>query len=381
MLRSRHVIFVHGMLGWGPADFFGLLPYWGRALPCFGPQLHAHEAKCGPVSSLHDRACELFAQIHGARVDYGAEHSEKAGHARFSRDYTGLGFAPDWSAKNPVVLIGHSAGATTCLALQKLLSEDFWGVGSTADWIEAVVSIAGCLNGSLLAYRICDDATGRMTGRPSDLVASGLGVASALLALGKRPLYDFHLEHWTDGRDGGLRALDATEFVSGDDNLAHDTTLQGAQALARDFVCAPETYYFSFVACATKDDHSPDRDMSLRLRRLSRYQANRPDFAAAPIEGWGEGDLAIDRWRANDGVISSISQRYPIGAPVGGEGIFDREGGFTPGCWYFENLNDALGAPFDHLDAVHGGPTKLSRASRRAHREFYRRLNALLLSL
>jgi hypothetical protein len=74
---------------------------------------------------------------------------------------------PSWSAESPVILIGHSAGAQTCLRLQALLARDFWNVGASADWIEAVVSVAGVLNGSLLAYRLgCDKRCGLLTGLP-----------------------------------------------------------------------------------------------------------------------------------------------------------------------------------------------------------------------
>jgi triacylglycerol lipase len=51
-----------------------------------------HYASMGPVSSNHDRACELYAQIKGLVVDYGANHSAFYKHARFGKNYTGKGF-------------------------------------------------------------------------------------------------------------------------------------------------------------------------------------------------------------------------------------------------------------------------------------------------
>ncbi len=75
-------------------------PIGGDALDQIGEPFVVHEAKVGPVSSFHDRACELFAQIGGGRVDYGARHSSEARHARYSRQYA-VPFAPDWSKKNP----------------------------------------------------------------------------------------------------------------------------------------------------------------------------------------------------------------------------------------------------------------------------------------
>ena len=53
-----------------------------------------HYASVGPVSSNYDRACELYAQIKGTRVDYGQVHSQRYGHARYGKDYTGRGLYP-----------------------------------------------------------------------------------------------------------------------------------------------------------------------------------------------------------------------------------------------------------------------------------------------
>jgi triacylglycerol lipase len=118
-VKAKHIVFVPGLFGWGPGELGGF-PYWGGALkPFAGTSFSTHEAKCGPISSFHDRACEVFARIKGTKVDYGAGHSANEGHARFSRDYTGRGFVPDWSKANPVILIGHSAGAARLVGTGK----------------------------------------------------------------------------------------------------------------------------------------------------------------------------------------------------------------------------------------------------------------------
>ena len=65
-----------------------------------------------PYGSAWDRACELYAQLYGERVDYGCRHSERYGHERFGRDYSDCPLI-----RNPkdamLVLIGHSFGGTT----------------------------------------------------------------------------------------------------------------------------------------------------------------------------------------------------------------------------------------------------------------------------
>src|SRR6202035_952492 len=174
-MKSKNIVFVPGLFGWGPAELGGLL-YWGDALAQFEGVFNTHEVKCGPISSFHDRACELFAQIKGAEVDYGEQHSKEAGHARKprDRDYSGKPFVRNWSADNPVILIGHSAGAQTCLQLQQLLAGDLWKYGSNAQWVEAIVSIAGVLNGSTVTYLAgCDQATGKLKHLPSFFIQKG----------------------------------------------------------------------------------------------------------------------------------------------------------------------------------------------------------------
>ncbi|ARN83189.1 hypothetical protein B1812_21275 [Methylocystis bryophila] len=379
------------MGGWGPEDLGGLYPYWGDALRQMGSPFRVFEAKCGPISSLHDRACEVFAQIKGTRIDYGEAHSEEAGHARFSRDFTGRGFLSDWSEDNPVILIGHSAGAPTALLFQKLLAQDFWGVGSNANWIEGIVSIAGALNGSTLAYNLCNDATGRLQARPSALVGQALSLLSRVLHFGSPPLFDLHLDQWTGMGEGSDRAAFG-RFAASDDNLLHDMTLHGARRTLEHCETFEESYYLSLVACATSPGRRlpflapverPDLAMIVRQPYGGLYICHRGEFAAPPIDGWGEGDLTMEQWRANDGCVNTISQRYPFLAgrhPIGGEGVFlnDRLG---PGGWFYENLEDATGRKFDHLDPVHGALTRTSAAQREAHRKLYTKLYWRLLSL
>ncbi|WP_157234944.1 lipase-like domain-containing protein [Methylosinus sp. LW4] len=394
-MKSSNVVFVHGLMGWGPNDLGGL-PYWGDAPAQFSPRFRAHLAKCGPLNSVHDCACELFAQIVGARIDYGESHSALAGHARFSRDYSGRGFVGNWSAENPVILIGHSAGAQTCRMLQNLLAQDFWGVGSNAEWVEAIVGVAGALNGSTLAYRYCDEEHGKLKMLPSALVAGALSVVSALSRLGASRLYDLHLDHWAREEQAGeafLRRLDATYFIESGDNLGFDVTLHGAARLNQSMETFANCLYLSLVSSATREGrflnlpflrarHRPVRSMELTMRDTAAHIATRPEFSVAPTPDWGSGDLTMDLWRENDGVVNTISQRYPfIGRahPVGGEGIFGFEDRLEPGKWRYHRLDEMFGMAFDHNDATHGACMKpLEKGRREVQRELYRRLANVL---
>ena len=61
MKNKFPVVLVHGILGFG-GDELGELNYWGIAMRTHSSQ-KKFEASVGPISSAHDRACELLAQI------------------------------------------------------------------------------------------------------------------------------------------------------------------------------------------------------------------------------------------------------------------------------------------------------------------------------
>ena len=69
MSNNYPVIFVHGIMGFGPEEL-GPLRYWGTAFQVPSP-LPRYEASLGPISSAHDRACELAAQIKGGGMKIG----------------------------------------------------------------------------------------------------------------------------------------------------------------------------------------------------------------------------------------------------------------------------------------------------------------------
>ena len=81
------------MFGWGDSVGINKIsPYWGATTGNLITYLSSVGYECcaasvGPVSSAWDCACELYAQLTGTRVDYGAAHSKKCLHDRFGRKY------------------------------------------------------------------------------------------------------------------------------------------------------------------------------------------------------------------------------------------------------------------------------------------------------
>jgi len=381
-LKSRKIIFVHGIFGWGENE----LPfsYWGDALAQFAAsRFEAHEVKCGPVRSFHDRACELFAQIKGGAFIYGktpgGTSAKRSVVPRSERKHVAGPLLSDWSADNPVILVGHSAGAHTCLTLQRLLKDDYFGVGSNPDWVEAVICISGVLNGSTLAYMFgCDTVTGVLTDNPERLIRATVDIANRVP---KIPLagIDLWLEQWND----------RNAFVSGKDNLAYDLTLSGCHASNAAFFTNPNSYYLSLVTSMPTERPKwlgiplplVFGGINFLLEGSASYQAEIVNFVpgALPLPSWGTTpELRIEAWRENDGAVSAISQRFPFthhSEPFGREGFFDGAP-IEKGRWYFERVENVTGKRFDHLDPGFGA--KMKWGATVAQRELYQKLAALL---
>ena len=90
-------------------------PYWGMKTGDILTKLRDAGYRCygasvSPTGSAWDRACELYAQLAGTKIDYGRAHSMKNNHERYGTDYTGRPLIKAFDDDTRIVLIGHSFG-------------------------------------------------------------------------------------------------------------------------------------------------------------------------------------------------------------------------------------------------------------------------------
>lgn len=365
-------VFVHGLLGWGYEDLVdSIIPYWGMTsgnmMDYLTRQGYAVKAaSVGPISSAWDRCCELFAQLTGTKVDYGQAHAEKCTaqysergydltHGRYGRDYTGKALIDGWGPiygddgeflgwnENKVNLVGHSFGGPTILRFLQLLAEGdaaeiawgkqqaaeqggdwhdyvsplFWGDYEGEQLVNSITTLAGVLNGTTF-ISTCDDETAFL----EDMI---LAMANLLGVTDIGAIYDFQLEQFgltripcSDSRVIVSR-LKQSGFLAGDDQAWYDLSIAGCNELKQGWTTYDSVYYFSYAGDKTYSSISgnrlPDLDMFALFMpfsiKIGRY-VNRYEFVSN-VDGTRYG--SIDKsWLANDGMVNTISARYPLGA-------------------------------------------------------------------
>ncbi|MBR6321500.1 MAG: hypothetical protein IKR59_01405 [Lachnospiraceae bacterium] len=298
-------VFVHGLAGWGSYDrAYRRMPYWGMRGGDLMQYLQsqgfsAYAASVDPMGSAWDRACELYAQLAGARTDYGKAHSKRCGHERFGKDFSGCPLIPEWNEDTRLVLLGHSFGGATIRLFSEILTNgdademsagedvsDFFkgGMGSR---VHAIVTLASPLNGTS-AYEVSEDESFDDSVVSIPLVGRLFG---KITSEGTKPTLD--------GRD-------LSDYASYDLHIDH------ALELNRRMPVLPHVYYFS-VPCSASEK---DPEGCFRPKKRTEPLLIMSSCKIGAYAGHTAGGMTIDEsWRENDGLVNTLSERAPFDAP------------------------------------------------------------------
>ena len=387
-------VYVHGLMGWGEHDqIYSAVPYWGLStdlMPYMTSKgYESYAASVGPLSSAWDRACELYAQLTGTTVDYGAAHAAEYGHARYGATYDKPLFA-GWSASKKINLVGHSFGGATIRLFLDILADGSaeeqaaakaagtevspFFEGGKADWVYSLTTLAAPHNGT--TFLECCDNMAQFAAEASTAMAKLLGISDF------KGVYDFQLEQFGFYRKDGetvLEALDRvlhSDFLSHNDNVFRDLTIDRALELNDDIEIQPNVYYFSYAGDKTRQNSvTGERTSAVDMTPLFVPFANR---MCSYYDQTTAGGFRIDKtWAPNDGLVNTVSALYPTDSAGrcltknGQTGYIQQDGysnvSYQPGVWNVMPVRH-----YDHGNFIAGMPVPdLASQSVTALRQFY----------
>ena len=378
-------VYVHGLMGWGEHDqIYSAVPYWGLStdlMPYMTSKgYESYAASVGPLSSAWDRACELYAQLTGTTVDYGAAHAAEYGHARYGVTYDKPLFE-GWSADKKINLVGHSfGGATTRLFLEILtngcpeevaaakaagVEPSPFFLGGKGGWVHSLTAIAAPHNGTTFIESNSD-----FTKFAADLTTAA---AKALGLSSLKGVYDFQLDQFgirKDDNETFSQALDRvlkSDFLSHNDNAFLDLTIDKSLEINKGIEIQPNVYYFSYAG----DQTSTDPLTGNHYPTVSAIPSNGMCALMMPgsvnmgkyYDKYTAGGIYIDQsWLPNDGLVNTVSALYPTTTDKNTTECLKRDGtqgwvnydgysdiAFQPGIWYVMPVTRA-----DHMQFVGG---------------------------
>ncbi|KAI8837655.1 Alpha/Beta hydrolase protein [Chytriomyces cf. hyalinus JEL632] len=338
-------VFLHGILGWGEEKpLLGHLNYFGglsqNILANLRNEGHSVVApSMGPLSSNWERACEAFAQIVGAKTDYGLARSARFKHDRFGLNHSGKAMVPGFSSNfagsatgadstNKINLVGHSLGGSTARFLTHLLSfgsqEEmdacaaasvecsplFW-TNRTQSYVNGLFALSGVHQGSVV-----DDFLHANGG----LMTFIKGFANTVVGINnfnnKDLIWDLQLGHYglrqdTDEAFSAYlhRVCESGWFLS-DSTAVHDLTVAAHETPLLSFVRnSASTTYFSVAGVTT------NHLLGVSVAKLSTNAFLAP-FADI-IGTYTNASLPVlstfskREWRQNDGMVMLASSRGP----------------------------------------------------------------------
>ena len=345
-------VLVHGLGGWGEGSGINnVASYWGGGAYDLKKNLEVdgytvHTPSIGPVSSAWDRACELYAQLTGTRVDYGEAHSKEHNHDRYGKTYTtplveNWGEKVNGGQKVKINLVGHSFGGATVRLLTSLLeygseaeiqatgdNTSALFTGGKGDYVHSVTALCAPHNGSTLTEVLNTLGSGVGISDTTDLLMS-LCFGLAGISTPAEGLYDFGLDQFGIGETDAHSAID-TLTSAGNDHAAYDLSPDGAAELNKKIKTVEGVYYFSYAYSTTKQgsilgNHIPTTSTLPVLYPFA--------LAMGAYTGTTDGGISIDdSWKENDGLVNLVSAQYPFGEEH--TAFPENEKDFRTGVWY-----------------------------------------------
>ncbi|THV07592.1 alpha beta-hydrolase [Dendrothele bispora CBS 962.96] len=364
--RCLPLVIVEGFLGrtgttiWG--DFQRYLGW-----ECNDCRREVIFSSTGPVSSLHDRACELYYSLVGGIVDYGEEHSRIHGHARYGRTYS-EGLYPGWSTEKPLHFLGHSVGGLTIVKLQHLLKYGHFGPCAHPDMIRSVNSISSPFRGTQVVYVLGERTDDAPRIRPfswGSLLSKAVHLISFMSPL-LPETFDLHTEsramsYHETSFVSLLKQLWKSDWAESKDATPYDVTFESAEEResTSEGTVNPRTFYRShatYITDVTKDSniHSPPAFLLFLTPLFFMAQAiasfdfsslkHAPSFlrpllgASVDIEHGLLTEVSTNDLRANDGVVPVFSQWHPRSCSTTNCQHSKSKSSPVPGIWYVEEL-------------------------------------------
>ncbi|KAL8550528.1 hypothetical protein ACS0TY_009089 [Phlomoides rotata] len=341
------IVLVHGIFGFGKGRLGGLSYFAGAEKKddrVLVPDL-------GSLTSIYDRARELFYYLKGGQVDYGEEHSKACGHSQFGRVYE-RGHYPEWDVDHPVHFVGHSAGAQVVRVLQQMLADKaFKGHENTSpDWVLSITSLSGAFNGTTRTYLDGVQPEDGKSLKPVcllQLCRIGVILYDWFDIQWLKNYYNFGFDHYNMswkkiGFWGLVNCLmgKSGPFASADWILP-DLAIQGSIRLNSHLQTFPNTYYFSYATKRTRKIMGvtvPSGLLGIHpilfIRVLQMTQWKHPPDLTPPYKGYRDED-----WWDNDGALNTISMthpRFPVEHPSL-HVVKDSEcQPMQPGIWYYK---------------------------------------------
>ena len=348
-------VFVHGLFGWGRDEGINdVVPYWGASSCDLITELNAQGLECydasvGPMSSTWDRACELYAQITGTKVDYGAAHAAEHNHDRYGRDYSepmikGWGQTDKNGNIKKINLVGHSFGGATIRLLTSLLAygsteeqaasspDDISPLfsGGKGNWVHSVTTICAPHNGTTLAY-VLDELNLTTFAEVAVLMYAGVMGRSFL-----NGFVDFHLEQFGLTFIPNIRNKAEESFVKSfllammeNDKSTEDLYPEGAEKINDMIEIVDDVYYFSYAYQSTRKSLISERQVPIAktfvvlrpfARMMGMYDTNKVS------------DYPIDEsWLPNDGLVNVVSALHPEDEPFES---YNKDTSCKTGVWY-----------------------------------------------